>query len=223
MASNDASHSDREVMLLRSSASPSWIRFGLFTLWCVLLFLLGLWLVGGTFTRERLTEVDNHPVEAAEHGDPLEPEPMRAGSNNGGGDVSSGEPATVHGSGVPRVRVIFGRVAYFQCQGLVPGASGRRCPRDRPLEVQVWKAIKSLESCDAVSSLEDVGGGEALVSAATGQPTRVQVRPRKVAGVEGELDVKPVLECLTEPVGAVSTQLATGRLLISFHFLLKRL
>ncbi len=105
-------------------------------------------------------------------------------------------------------RLRRGRLAYIQCAGL-ERANGR-CPRDRNFEDAMWQVLTDLSACPQITR---PGSSDVRVRFEAGETT---VRFRDWG--TDPFPLEDLSTCLTEPVRALSSDLAADPLVVSFRF-----
>jgi hypothetical protein len=127
--------------------------------------------------------------------------------------VPSGAPGPRPPPSGAAPRVVPGRVAYLQCEGVPLQKGPFPCPRDRALEGAAWEAIASLASCPTVPQRE----GEADVRLHFGSGEAPEVH---FLGRATDLDEHRLRPCLVEPLTALRTSLEPEHMVVSFRFAL---
>jgi hypothetical protein len=108
-------------------------------------------------------------------------------------------------------RIVPGRVAYLQCDGVPPQDGPYPCPRDVPLEDAAWAVLATLSECPRAPA--GPGAADVRLHFQGAGPPEVRVLARAT-----DLDVSALLACLREPLTALTTTLAPDRMVISFRF-----
>jgi hypothetical protein len=110
-----------------------------------------------------------------------------------------------------RARIVPGRVAYLQCDGVPPQDGPYPCPRDVPLEDAAWAVLATLPECPRAPA--GPGAADVRLHFQGAGPPEVRLLARAT-----DLDVSALLACLREPLTALTTTLAPERMVISFRF-----
>jgi hypothetical protein len=108
-------------------------------------------------------------------------------------------------------RIVPGRVAYLQCDGVPPQDGPYPCPRDVPLEDAAWAVLATLPECPRAPA--GPGAADVRLHFQGAGPPEVRVLARAT-----DLDVSALLACLREPLTALTTTLAPERMVVSFRF-----
>jgi hypothetical protein len=108
-------------------------------------------------------------------------------------------------------RIVPGRVAYLQCDGVPPQDGPYPCPRDVPLEDAAWAVLATLPECPRAPA--GPGAADVRLHFHGGGPPAVRVLARAT-----DLDVAALLACLREPLTALTTTLAPEHMVVSFRF-----
>ncbi|MFW5876051.1 MAG: hypothetical protein ACOCXM_04890 [Myxococcota bacterium] len=162
----------------------------------------------------RATDAAEAPEEGPEEGPAREaPTEESAAAPPAEGRPSSGagpadRPATDRPTGGSIHRV---RVAYLRCEGLPLEEGPYPCPRDRALEEAAWSAIDTLPECPGAPP--PAGQADVRLHFGAQDPPEVRLRSRAT-----DLEQAPLLDCLREPLGALTTIHEPEDMVVSFRF-----
>lgn len=120
-------------------------------------------------------------------------------------------PPTTTEAPAGALRMVPGRVAYLQCEGVPLQDGPFPCPRDRALEKRVWDTLRGLPECPGApdtSGKADIR----LHFEASGSPGV------SFLGRATDLDQGRLRSCLDEPLTALDTALDPEHMVVSFRF-----
>jgi hypothetical protein len=122
------------------------------------------------------------------------------------------DPAPPHRQATsPTLRMVPGRVAYLQCEGVPQQDGPFPCPRDLPLESRVWEALRALPDCPTAPTAP--GRADLRWVYASGETPEL-----RFLGSATDLNEGRLRTCLEGPLTALRTELSPELMVVSFRF-----